>query len=94
MTIITIAAAALAAVITYRNHRLNHALPLGVTSPGIDGIRQSTAVILAVANGLWAILDALMFLRSGGTPAATAATSGTPLRRTTFGSTMAADVVA
>lgn len=65
MTIILIGTAAALSIAAYRR----------TTSHGgessINGIRQSTSVILAVADAVWAVLDALVFLtrpRGGNTP--------------------------
>lgn len=69
MTITLIAAVAALSIAAYRRS------PSGEK---ISGIRQSTAVVLAVADAVWAVLDALVSLvrpRAGG------GGSGMPLRR-------------
>ena len=65
MTIVLIGAAAALSIAAYRR----------TTSHGgeasINGIRQSTSVILAVADAVWAVLDALVYLtrpRNGSGP--------------------------
>ena len=88
ITIISIAVAAIAAVRSYNQRAQND--PEG-TQATVTGIRQSTSVILAVGNAIWAVLDALMFLTrpSGGN---SGGGQTNPLRGpTVFGRTPAAD---
>lgn len=59
MTIIAIAAAAIAAVVAY--NKRSAADPAGAENT-VRKIRQSTSVVLAIGDALWAILDALIFL--------------------------------
>ena len=59
LTIIGIGLAAIAAVRGYNSRR--EADPAG-TDQAVHQIRQSTSVVLAVGNAIWAVLDALMFL--------------------------------
>lgn len=59
LTIIGIGIAAIAAVRTY--NRKHEDDPQG-TEVAVHTIRQSTSVVLAVGNAIWAVLDALMFL--------------------------------
>lgn len=88
MTIIAIALGAIAAVATYRRSQSKNP---AATNDKVHQIRQSTSVVLAIGEALWAILDALIFLtkatgRSGGTVA--------PLRTNgggSFGQRIAAD---
>ena len=92
MTIISIAAAALAAVALYRRHRASTATSGSTSTEAIDNIRRSTSVVLAVADAIWTVLDALMFLtkpRMGASGITTA-----PLRPAAaqFGRTVAADI--
>lgn len=85
LTIIAIAGAAIAAVATY-NRRSNEPS----TQSKVVAIRQSVSVVTAVADAIWAVLDALIFLtrRSGG-----GNTGGSSLRPApVFGRTTADDV--
>lgn len=59
LTIIGIGLAAIAAVRTYNRKKTED--PEG-TDVAVVRIRQSTSVVLAVGNAIWAVLDALMFL--------------------------------
>ena len=59
LTIIGIGLAAIAAVRTYNRRKADD--PVG-TDLAVTQIRQSTSVVLAVGNAIWAVLDALMFL--------------------------------
>lgn len=63
MTIVLIGAAAALSIAAYRRTTGNGG------DASIAGIRQSTSVILAIADAVWAVLDALVFLtrpRGGG----------------------------
>ena len=59
ITIIGIGIAAIAAVRMYNRKQATD--PQG-TEVVVHSIRQSTSVVLAVGNAIWAVLDALMFL--------------------------------
>lgn len=87
MTIIALAAAALAAITAFTR------TPEGVASTGGDTslvkIRRSTSVVLALAEGLWTLLDALAFVT--GRRVASAAGRSAPLRAPGFGSQAAGD---
>lgn len=92
MTIISIALAALSAVALYRRHRSATNTHGRESTPAIDDIRRSTSVVLAIADAIWTVLDALMFLtkpRSGG------GFTTAPLRpaASQFGTRIAADLV-
>lgn len=66
MTIIAIGAGAIAAITAYRKRQA--ADPQGVGDK-VARIRQSTSVVLAIADAVWSVLDALIFLvkpRGGG----------------------------
>lgn len=102
ITIISIAVAAIAAVSSYNKRRAQD--PEG-TDATVNGIRQSTSVVLAVGNAIWAVLDALMFLTrsfggggsqpSGGGGGGGGGSSANPLRQqTVFGKTPAGDQAA
>jgi len=66
-----IAAAAIGAVTAYR--RKVKADPEGASNT-VRNIRQSTSVVLAIGDAIWAVLDALMLVlrRTGGPQVATA----------------------
>lgn len=91
MTIISIALAALSAVALYRRHRLVTHTSGRESTMAIDNIRQSTSVVLAVADAIWTVLDALMFLTK---PRSGAGFTTAPLRpaATQFGTRIAADI--
>lgn len=80
MTIIAIAAAALAAVFAYNKRRQQDPVAADAV---VHKIRQSTSVVLAIGDALWAILDALIFLTTR------RPTAATPLRQ--FGGRTASD---
>jgi hypothetical protein len=89
LTIIGIGIAAIAAVRTYNRKR--EADPTG-TDVAVTHIRQSTSVVLAVGNAIWAVLDALMFLTrtfGGGSNTNGGGGSG---QKAVFGSKLASDV--
>ena len=77
MTILAIAAGAIAAIQAYRRRRAED--PEG-TNEKVGQIRQSVAVVLAIADALWSVLDALISLtRPRGNRAVNGSPSG-PLR--------------
>lgn len=92
MTMILAAAAtAMAALYSYRRSEAHSA---GLTEERVNNIRQATSVILAVAEAVWAILDALVGLRSSGkrnVKSTTVPGDGAGLRRT-WGTNLASDV--
>lgn len=68
MTVAALAILAIGALKTYNDSRRSD--PVG-TDNKIHSIRQSTSVVLAIGEAIWAVLDALMFLtrsRGGGSP--------------------------
>lgn len=87
LTILAIAGAAITAVRAYNRKKTED--PEG-TEIVVHQIRQSTSVVLAVANACWAVLDALIFLtRSfGGGGGGGQQSNG----KFTFGRQVAADV--
>lgn len=92
-TILALAAAALAAVAAFRKTPEGQAATEGDST--MNKVRRSTSVVLALAEALWTILDALTFVTgrrvspvSGGTVRA----SASPLRTPGFGSQTASDV--
>lgn len=90
ITILAIAAAAISAVRSFNRKR--EADPAG-TEVAVTHIRQSTSVVLAVANAVWAVLDALIFLTrqfGGGSSPQTAGNGGKS--GFTFGRQVAGDV--
>lgn len=93
MTIIALAAAALGAVLAFRRTPEGQAATEGETA--MTRMRRSTSVVLAVAEALWTILDALTMITGRRvTPVAVgSAKSGpTALRTPGFGSQPASDV--
>lgn len=92
LTIIGIGLAAIAAVRTYNRRRAND--PVG-TDVAVTHIRQSTSVVLAVGNAIWAVLDALMFLTrtfgGGNNPSAGGGGGGGGPVKVGFGSKVASD---
>lgn len=95
MTIIALAAAALGAVLAFRKTPEGQAATEGETT--LTKVRRSTSVVLAFAEALWTILDALTMItgrRVTPVVAGNGAKSGsTSLRTPNFGSQPASDVV-
>lgn len=59
MTILAIGLAALAAVRSYNTRKQEQPEE---TDHAVRQVRQSVSVVLAIANAIWAVLDALIFL--------------------------------
>lgn len=96
MTIIALAAAALGAVMAFRKTPEGQAAAEGETT--LTRIRRSTSVVLALAEALWTVLDALTMLTGRRVTPVTVGTNGarsgsTTLRTPNFGSQTASDVV-
>jgi len=89
LTIIGIGIAAIAAVRTYNRKRDND--PEG-TEVAVHTIRQSTSVVLAVGNAIWAVLDALMFLTRSFGGGGNSGGGGQQRSGVVFGQKLASDV--
>jgi hypothetical protein len=88
MTVLALSILAIGALKTYNDSKRND--PEG-TEGKIHSIKQSTSVVLAIGEAIWAVLDALMFLTRSRQSSSAAATNSTPLRPPGFGQRVAAD---
>ena len=89
LTIIGLGLAAIAAVTGYNKSRQTHPEE---TTEKVTKIRQSMAVVLAIGEAVWAVLDALISLTK---PRLTGGGGNQPLRSSPgFGQRLASDVEA
>ena len=89
MTILMIAAAAIGAVAAFRKTPEGQEATEGQTA--LTGVRRSTSVVLAIAEAVWAVLDALSMLTRP--RAAATSTTAIPVRTPRgFGTQVSSDI--